>query len=74
MADLRNHTAKGRPVIVCLGPASHAEPHFVVVAGIDENEAIFNDPARGKFVREPLRKFAREWRASRNWALLALPR
>jgi len=71
--DLRTHLAKGRPVIVCLGPA-RPEMHFVVVTGIDDNGAIVNDPARGKSVHDRLPAFAREWKASGNWALLAVPR
>jgi predicted double-glycine peptidase len=74
IADLRDHTAKGRPVIVCLGPAMRGELHFVVVAGVEEQTAILNDPARGKFIREPLNVFLRHWKASGNWALLAVPR
>ena len=71
--DLRNHLAKGRPVIVCLGPVRPLL-HFVVLTGIDETEAIFNDPARGKSVHLNIGAFLRDWKASRNWALLAVPR
>jgi predicted double-glycine peptidase len=74
IADLRDHTAKGRPVIVCLRPAAHGELHFVVVAGVEPEYAILNDPARGKYIREPLNVFLREWKASGDWALLAVPR
>ena len=73
IGDLRDHTAKGRPVIVCLGPAARGELHYVVVTGVEANTAIFNDPARDKFIREPLDSFLRKWQASRNWALLAVP-
>ena len=71
--DLRKHLAKGRPLIVCLGPA-RPEMHFVVVTGIDDNGAVLNDPARGKSVHQRLPEFAREWKASGNWTLLAVPR
>jgi uncharacterized protein YvpB len=74
IADLRDHLRKGRPVIVCLGPSRHGELHYVVVTGVDRSDTILNDPARGKLIREPMSSFLREWRASGNWALLALPR
>ena len=74
IADLRDHTSKGRPVIVCLGPAARGELHFVVVAGVDADRVIINDPARGKNIGQPLAEFLREWKASGDWALLAVPR
>lgn len=75
MADLRNHLAKGRPVIVCLGlKGPDAPPHYVVVVGIGEGEVLLNDPARGKLVREKTADFLRAWKATENWALLAVPR
>jgi predicted double-glycine peptidase len=74
IGDLRDHTSKGRPVIACLGPAARGELHFVVVAGVDAGRVIINDPARGKNIAQPLPGFLREWKASGDWALLAVPR
>jgi predicted double-glycine peptidase len=74
IADLRDHTSKGRPVIVCLGPVVHRELHFVVVAGVEADRVIINDPARGKNIGQPLPEFLRQWKASGDWALLAVPR
>jgi len=47
----------------------------VVVTGIDwEREAVFvHDPARGKLLRVERQEFEREWQATRNWMLLAVP-
>lgn len=75
MADLRNHLAKGRPVVVCLGLKGPDAPlHYVVVVGIANGEVLLNDPARGKLFREKTPDFLRAWKATGNWALLAVPR
>ena len=75
MSDLRNHFAKGRPVIVCLAPKGKQGPlHYAVVAGLDDREVWLNDPARGKLFLEDVDRFTMEWRRTNNWALLAVPR
>lgn len=75
LQDLRHHLAKGRPVIVCLAPKGRRAPqHYVVVAGAGQKAVMLNDPARGKLVREDLGHFLRAWKATGNWALLAVPR
>lgn len=74
IADLRDHIGKGRPMIVCLGLSRHGELHFAVVAGVSDGEVILNDPARGRAIHESFDAFRREWKASGNWALLAVPR
>lgn len=75
LADLHNHFAKGRPVIVCLAPKrNRGLLHYAVVAGLDEKNVWLNDPARGKLFREDVERFITEWRATDNWALLAVPR
>src|SRR3954447_12243245 len=75
MSDLRNHFAKGRPVIVCLAPKGTRAPlHYAVVAGLNDREVWLNDPARGKLSRESVERFITEWRRTDNWALLAVPR
>lgn len=75
LPDLRNHFAKGRPVIVCLAPkGNRGLLHYAVVAGLDDRDVWLNDPARGKLFREDVQRFTAEWRRTGNWSLLALPR
>jgi predicted double-glycine peptidase len=75
LEDLRQHFEKGRPLIVCLGMSGERGPlHYAVVVGIGDDAVWLNDSARGKLVREPVDRFLGLWRASRNWAMLAVPR
>jgi predicted double-glycine peptidase len=75
LADLQHHLEKGRPVIVCFAPKGPRAPlHYAVIAGLDEHSIWMNDPARGKLFREDLDRFLGEWKATGNWALLAVPR
>jgi predicted double-glycine peptidase len=75
MQDLRDHFAKGRPVIVCLAPAGARGPlHYAVVVGIDDESVWLNDSARGKLIKEPIKKFRTSWDVTEHWALLAVPR
>ena len=75
ISDLEHHIQKGRPVIVCLSPKGPGGPlHYAVVDGLDEKSVWMNDPARGKLFREDLDQFLRDWNATGNWALLAVPR
>jgi predicted double-glycine peptidase len=75
LSDLRDHITKGRPVVVCLGLKGPKGPlHFVVVAGVEDRAVILNDPTRGKLFREEMDPFLRAWKATRNWAMLAVPR
>ncbi len=75
LRDLRNHLAKGRPVVVCLGLRGPNAPlHYVVVVGAGDQEILLNDPARGKLIREDTETFLRSWKVTDNWALLAVPR
>jgi predicted double-glycine peptidase len=75
LADLQNHFAKGRPVIVCLAPkGNRGLLHYAVVAGLDEKGVWLNDPARGKLFHEDTEHFSAEWKRTGNWALLAVPR
>jgi predicted double-glycine peptidase len=74
-SDLRHHLAKGRPIVVCLGLNGPDAPlHYAVVVGIGDGGMLLNDPARGKLFREKTADFLRAWKATGNWALLALPR
>jgi predicted double-glycine peptidase len=73
--DLRNHIQKGRPLVVCLDPrGATALFHYVVIVGIDASAVYFHDPARGKLLKEELKQFQHEWKATGNWTLLAVPR
>jgi len=74
--DLVEHLKQGRPLIVSLQPGNSKAPlHYVVVTGIDwQSGAVFiNDPARSKLLRIERAEFEKEWRANRNWMLLAVP-
>ncbi len=74
--DLRDHLEKGWPLIISLQPkGSKTRFHYVVVAGLDwAHEALFvNDPARGKLLRLEREEFEKEWHATGNWMLLAVP-
>jgi ABC-type bacteriocin/lantibiotic exporter with double-glycine peptidase domain len=74
--DLRQHIQKGRPLIISLQPkGSKTRFHYVVVAGMDwGHDALFvNDPARGKLLRLEREEFEKEWHATGNWMLLAVP-
>ena len=74
--DLKDHLAKGRPLIVALKPFGSGKfLHYVVVAGIDEQQSLvmFNDPAGRKLTKLDRKSFEKEWDASKKWTLLALP-
>jgi ABC-type bacteriocin/lantibiotic exporter with double-glycine peptidase domain len=75
--DLEELLQKGRPLIVGLKPAGSSKAlHYVVVAGIDPAAGLvmFNDPAGRKLTKLDRKSFEREWAATHNWTLLALPR
>jgi ABC-type bacteriocin/lantibiotic exporter with double-glycine peptidase domain len=75
--DLEQHLRKGRPLIVALQPSGNEQIlHYVVVAGIDSanNLVMFNDPAGRKLSKLDRRSFEKEWKATGNWTLLAVPR
>lgn len=75
LQDLEHHFEKGRPVVVCLGLRGPGGAlHYAVVVGVDRDSVRLNDPVRGKLVREDLRRFQAAWKATQNWALLAVPR
>jgi ABC-type bacteriocin/lantibiotic exporter with double-glycine peptidase domain len=74
--DLKRHLEKGRPLIVALKPGQmNADLHYVVVAGIDWEQSIvqFNDPAERKLLKQDRSIFERQWSATADWTLLALP-
>jgi len=75
-ADLKANLEKGRPLIAGLAPQGARDPlHYVVVAGIDwENDRVFvNDPAQRKLVKIGRAEFEKQWAATENWTLLAVP-
>lgn len=75
IGDLRNHVEKGRPLVVCLDPrGASAIFHYIVIVGIDASAVYFHDPARGKLLKEELKHFQHEWKATGGWTLLAVPR
>lgn len=74
-ADVARELQKGRPLIVALQPEASRALHYVVVAGVDEPEQVIllNDPAQRKLLKEDKASFEREWKATGNWTLLAVP-
>jgi uncharacterized protein YvpB len=74
--DLRQHLAKGRPLIVCLGQADAEGPrHYVVVTGLDEAGGLIlvNDPQRRKLAKIHREQFEKDWASAGHWTLLAIP-
>jgi predicted double-glycine peptidase len=74
-SDLEQHVAKGRPLIVALKPQGQSELHYVVIDGVDSGRGFvtMNDPADRKLLNEERTRFEKEWSATHNWTLLALP-
>lgn len=76
-ADLREHLARGRPVIVCLQPGGRNAPlHYIVVLAIDQESGrlLVHDPARGPSLNMAFADFDRAWRRTDRWALVATPK
>jgi len=74
--DLEQHLQKGRPLIVALKPSGgDGSLHYVVVAGLDSEQGVLllNDPARRKLLKQDRASFEKQWSATGNWTLLALP-
>jgi ABC-type bacteriocin/lantibiotic exporter with double-glycine peptidase domain len=72
---LEHHLREGRPLIVALQPGSHLPLHYVVVAGVNEADRVvlLNDPAQRKLLKQDQSTFEKEWKATGNWTLLAVP-
>lgn len=73
---LKQHLAKGRPLIAALKPsASDSSLHYVVVVGIDveQDHILLNDPAQRKLLKQDRSAFEDQWSATGAWTLLALP-
>lgn len=73
--DLDEQLRKGRPLIVALRPKGQKELHYVVVDGINTKGGMItvNDPAERKLLSRERAGFEKEWSATHNWMLLALP-
>jgi hypothetical protein len=84
-SDLREQLTKGRPLIVAL-KTGHDALHYVVVAGVvpatdhgprrdgqSDDVVLTNDPAQRKLLKQDRATFEREWKATGNWTLLAVP-
>ncbi|MBV8475692.1 MAG: C39 family peptidase [Acidobacteria bacterium] len=74
-SDIGANLAKGRPLLLALKPDRSDALHYVVVAGVDEQQGIvlINDPARRKLLKQDRSDFEKQWRAAGNWTLLAVP-
>lgn len=74
--DIERELQNGRPLIAALKPvAGSSELHYVVVVGIDQPDRVvlINDPDQRKLLKEDQSTFARDWKATGNWTLLAVP-
>lgn len=74
LADIEEHIAKGRPVIVALRkkPTS-PRMHYVVVVGTAPEYVTLNDPTRKRTTRLNWSEFKRQWGDAGRWMLLAVP-
>ena len=74
-ADLEQHLRKGRPLIAALKPSGQKQLHYVVIDGIDPVRSLvmMNDPAERKLLTEERAAFEKDWSATHNWLLLAVP-
>jgi hypothetical protein len=72
---VREHLAKGRPVVLAID-AGRGRLHDVVALGIDDGraEVIVHDPARGPERRIGKKDLEKRWAKSGRWALLVTPR
>ena len=75
-SDLEREIKKGRPLIVALKPDASRSLHYVVVAGVNDPQqlVLLNDPAQRKLLKVERSRFEREWQATKDWTLLAVPR
>jgi ABC-type bacteriocin/lantibiotic exporter with double-glycine peptidase domain len=75
-SDVVRELQNGRPLIAALKPvAGSKELHYVVVVGLDQpaHLVLVNDPDQRKLLKEGQATFARDWKATGNWTLLAVP-
>ena len=71
-SDLQQHLEKGRPLIVALR-SGRDDFHYVVVTGLEQDVVMKHDPAERRLLKQHRGDFERDWKASGNWTLLAVP-
>lgn len=73
--DLEREIGKGRPLIAAIRPKDDPQVHYVVIDGVDpaRSQVTMNDPAERKLLTEERVEFEKDWSATHNWLLLALP-
>lgn len=73
--DLEQNVRKGRPLIVALRPRGQTMLHYVVIDGVDPQRELvtMNDPAERKLLTQERAAFEKDWSATHNWMLLAVP-
>ena len=74
-SDLEQQIKKGRPLIVALRPQGQSPLHYVVIDGVDRVRGLvtMNDPAVRKLLIQERAAFEKDWSATHNWVLLAVP-
>jgi hypothetical protein len=74
-SDLEQEVKKGRPLIAAIRPQGQSELHYVVIDGVDEARSlvVMNDPAERKLLTQERAGFEKDWSATHNWLLLAVP-
>lgn len=74
-SDLEQQLSKGRPLIAAIRPADQHQLHYVVIDGVDSARALvmMNDPGERKLLTEERARFEKDWSATHNWLLLAVP-
>jgi len=74
-SDLEEHLRKGRPLIAAIQPEGQRQLHYVVVDGLDSARGLvtMNDPGERKLLTEERARFEKDWSATHNWLLLAVP-
>jgi ABC-type bacteriocin/lantibiotic exporter with double-glycine peptidase domain len=74
-SDLESNLSKGRPLLLALKPGRTDPLHYVVITGVDAQQAIvlMNDPAQRKLLKQDRSDFEKQWEAAGNWTLLAVP-
>lgn len=72
---LQEQLQKGRPLIVALRPPAQRALHYVVIVGVDpvKGQILMNDPEERKLLPEDREEFEKDWSATHQWMLLAVP-
>jgi ABC-type bacteriocin/lantibiotic exporter with double-glycine peptidase domain len=74
-SDLEEQLGKGRPLIAAIRPQGQKQFHYVVIDGVDpaRGMVMMNDPAERKLLSEERAAFEKDWGATHNWMMLAVP-